>query len=436
MGSSTSKGRESGLDQGGGTVRRRHRVTLLVIAGVAVALRLVVVFAALSSGGYAQPDDYFAMGHAFLTTGDRSWVVFPPLYPVLCGLAQAAHPSAGVVALLFVQAALGGALVLCVYGYAAPAIGQAKATVAAALVAIDPSSVVSAGLVLTEGLYTLLMVLTTSLMLRAFRDRDHPGIGASAVAGVSVGLTVLTRAVGLAACVTLLLAAALPGWTSPARVRFLRCGVAATIAIAVVLPWSYLNLRDYGSVLPTCSGDYNVAALWVGIARSQELGRQPEGSIAVWRDDMGDAWDDPNPFRRSREAKRAAIAWAAKNHSLVLRCLLWSQVRLWVAPWRGAWSGITGRDLPTAVAAALIIWRVTVLGLAILGAYLTVTRGDRSSAFWWTSGLLLVVHTASVGCAGYGRFLVPAIPFAALFASVGAARAALMWQNRSAVLLR
>lgn len=239
---------------------------LFVVAALAFALRLawgvaagVTPVAAFDDAlWYHQAATLLASGHGYVNpvTGQptASW---PPGYPFVLSLAYRVTGASPVTAVVL-NAVLGAATCVLVGRLGARLGGRRVGLVAAALLAVYPGHVFFAALVLSETLFTCLVLalLVIALALRA--DREGGSTLRWVAWGIGVGLTTLVRAESLA----LALVPVLP------RVRDDRRAAARTLvailagATLVLAPWTLRNARLFGAFVPTSTGFGRT--LWIG----------------------------------------------------------------------------------------------------------------------------------------------------------------------------
>jgi len=166
-------------------------------------------------------------------------------YPVI--LAALAAPWPGSLLLVrCAQAAIAGAGCVLVLALGKRMFGLTAALVAAALYALDPLLVVTAALLYPETMAAmLLMAMLLAVWVAAGDDR----VGASAIAGVALGVLVQCRPVAL---VLLPLVTVWLAWSVAVSLsrRTLHCVALATCCLVAFSPWVVRNLRLHGHVVP------------------------------------------------------------------------------------------------------------------------------------------------------------------------------------------
>jgi len=391
-------------------------------------LRLLLAALALSAPAALQfPDDYLGIARRWIAAGRLDEAVFGPVYISICAAADLACGSGAVVAIVVLQALLAIATMLLIRPLvSALGLPRAAASASLVLVAIDPLLLVSAPTVLSETVYTFIFLAASVLLLRQRAAARPAAVFAS---GLLFGAAILTRSVGVVAAPVIL---ALP-FSFDARTRR-RLFAAAALAAGILLPltlWSARNARRYGAFRPTGSAGLNFALLVVGPAKSQSEGKPAEANPEVWNDLVDAERLRKNPLEAEGAYAHAAADWARKHPGALVRALVASQSRVWIAPWRAAWDRVVGHGSPTpasraaSLIAVVIRSAVTIAAIASLGI-LTRKRQWRLLALL---GLIPLLHVAAAGSAAYGRFAVPVSPYVDCLAAISIAAIAARYRT-------
>lgn len=198
-----------------------------------------------NGGGYLNP----YAGHP-----TASW---PPGYPLVLALAYrvgGAVPATAVV----LNAAFGALTCLFVWRLALRLADARTAVLATALLAFFPSHVFFAALVLSETLFTCLVVGLMLAAIRLVQDEDERALVWLAW-GFGAGLTALVRAEAAVLALVPTVALASRGRGRAA----VRVALAALAGLVVALaPWTVRNARIFGAFVPTSTGFGRT--LWIG----------------------------------------------------------------------------------------------------------------------------------------------------------------------------
>ncbi len=418
---------------------RFHRYTALLVALV-VAVRLAALLV-LPDALAADPDSYRRFAHTLRTHGtygpnpDQPSAYRPPLYPLL--LVPCPHAAGGcrwyVAALHLAAAGATGAVLLAL----ARRCGGTPAVVVAGLVyAFDPVSVQAATLVMTETVFTFLLLALLALWLRPDEHAgvpggtpgarrgawfgspgplDHalPAVGArhpfrTAATGVVLGLAALARPTAWSAWLLL-------GVVDVAAGRRRRWLAATALALAVCLPWGVRNVAHFDRpILTTTHGGYT---LWLGqnptYYRDVVAGPHavwPEASFARWTAANGRATAGMDEVARDRHFRAQALAWMRANPRHALHGLAHHVGRLW-SP--------LPNNVPPLVRTACCAFYVVVYALALT---------ELCQRRWWRAPWLGVPATLLAFTLVHAvywsdiRMRAPLMPLVALLAGAGAAR--------------
>ncbi|HYN63179.1 MAG TPA: glycosyltransferase family 39 protein, partial [Candidatus Limnocylindrales bacterium] len=158
-------------------------------------------------------------------------------------------------AVRLVQALLGAATLALIFFVADAALGRRAAWMALGLNALYPPSYWAATYLLTETLFTLLLVAQVALMVWAARSRR---VVAYAVLGLATAAAVYVRPMAALVPALLIACEAHRWFRDPAprqslRRHAVRFAVLAMVVVALMAPWWMRNMRLYGVFMPTTS---------------------------------------------------------------------------------------------------------------------------------------------------------------------------------------
>ena len=360
-----------------------------------------------------------AHGHLF----DLS-LVRPPGYPAFV---DSVYTMAGrsITHVIVVQLALSLATVALTYIFAARLAGRTVATIAAFALAIDPISIVMSSNLTTETLFAFVWVLAAVLWVRGLERGE---LSSTASAGVLVGLSALIRPIALYLPVLQLPLTAL--LLAGSRVRRSLAIVALALGFAVpVSLWLARNAERTGvATISTIQShnllDYRAAdalAIDTGVSRAEAV-RRLEAEVARG------VRPGQNPAQVSRVESsiafhtllhhpKGAVVSTLEGVGRVIfgpgRAELLRLVRGYTAP-RGTF------DRALEVAEAVVLF----LSLALAAVGIVALVGQRR---WLplAATLPFVAYDVllSAGAEGNARLRMPAMPFVAILAGIGAARA-------------
>jgi 4-amino-4-deoxy-L-arabinose transferase-like glycosyltransferase len=233
--------------------RSRFPPALPLILFLGVGLRFV-----LYTRGYGSPQRFLETDSSvYLSIGRRFFeavlqnrhkyidvtILRTPGYPAFIAAARAVHAS--IRFLVAVQILLAVPIILATYYVTLRLFGRGAAVVAAVFVAIDPASIIYSNYVLTETLFTLLILVAVHYWLRLFSQRSA---GLAVAVGLLFGTSALIRPISLYILVCLL----------PVTLLFMRAPwgrrmmVVAIIALAFIVPtggWALRNRAVTGQLI-------------------------------------------------------------------------------------------------------------------------------------------------------------------------------------------
>lgn len=235
---------------------RRSSWALIAVAAVALGLRLFATYRFAYVRGYTGGDqsDYQALASNLI--GRNGYTVHgPPTawrspgYPLfLAGAIRTGHlvsdsfPIRGIAG---VAQALVGTGTVVLTGLLGRRVRRASVgLVAAGVLAVWPALIVMTGVLLTETLFTFLLLAAITVLFWF----EEPGRRHAAFGGALLGLAVLTRPVAAPVAALVLLWLVLRDRDRPRRAWRVTPFVLALVV--VVMPWMFRNLLDLGAVVP------------------------------------------------------------------------------------------------------------------------------------------------------------------------------------------
>ena len=337
-------------------------------------------------------------------------------------------------AMLF-QAAISGLLILIVYGLGRSIATSRVALIAAGIVAFDPSLVAQAPFVLTEALFTVVVLFAVLLIVGVRAPARLPGI---TVAGLLLGGAALIRPVAIA--LGIILGCALLLRRGPAKERLVPAVALVLASLAVIGPWAAHNgsragITNVSSISASMLLDYRAAGIGAFAAET-----------STWRTRLISGVDAEREVERLR---RLVDERLPENHSLadsyrvrqetaveiiraqplsaaqvVAEGAVWNLIRPALAG-RAQWA-LFGLDRDETEQPRLAWVLASVEALYLLSLYASVLVGagvllrdrrhDVAALLILPAGYLLA---AASGLESYARFRGPFLPFLALLSALG-----------------
>ncbi len=405
---------------------RAFKLALAAILAIALTIRVVAAVDANSAAPVSDALDFdrhavsIANGDGYpealpLLGGPGPSAFRPPLYPLVLGgvytVSGTGDESERWLYGRLAQALIGTVVVALIGLIALRVWGRRPALIAAAVAAVYPPLILAGTSLLTEPLFTALL-LGGVLALLQYR-LGEPRARWLVLAGICAGLATLTRGNGLAVVVALALGAwflrprfALRSLAAPAM-------VVATAAL-VVVPWTIRNAVVLDAFVPVTTqtgsalaGMYNDVAeehdwRWIGpwdvpAYRSLFEG-EPVGEVELNRrlTDLGTDYVVDHPG--------ALVSVSFRNTLRVLG------LRNAVALERES-AGVLGQPRDLAEVSVYSFWLLALL--AVAGAFTGLAR--RMPAFVWAIAPILLVSVIFVG--GNARYRAPIEPVLILLAA-------------------
>lgn len=372
--------------------------------------------------GYEDVGWNLSQGRGFVTTSSSSGssalyeplIAHGPVYPAFLGGIYFLFGHS-LTAVRIVQAFLGSVLVFLVFWVARIAFGEEVSFLSALFTAIHPALLIYSGMLLTETLFTLMLVLSVWMMLEAVRYLSwYQWVGT----GIVLGLTILLREE------TIFLAFLMVGWILWAKEEKKKGMAVFLLGIGLLLsvgPWTIRNFLIFKDV----------------ILVSETAGRNLWISTVGW-----DEFRNEEPYRSlalglpERERHRILLQEGIKNILTdPLRYLRLCFQR--IGPfWLGShttylfgfsesFSAYYARGAIGKIFVKLSFFLVNLglLVLAIGGGWMSLFR-EKGGRRLWIICLLPIVAVAVVHFFLFAtsRYQVPILPFILMFSAVGVER--------------
>jgi len=409
------------------------RWALVSILTGAFALRLIVFLLALRDPNrFYSPDgrEYWALGQHFgAAFGDTHSSFFDlglkrtPGYPaILAVITSLSGDRESVV--IFLQVLMSVATVALLYLLVRELCGVRAALIAAALLAVDPISVIMPSYLQPETPFTLLLVGGTLLLVRAARARSWRLLVA---AGAVFGASALVRPVALYLWIVLIPLVWLLCSRQPWRQRLIASGIVLLAFIIPVGGWIVRNERTTGvAVLSTIEGRDLLrfrASHALAFDRSISITQARRQLIdKVDRDAQG---DNAAAYSRAETSEAIRTLFAHPVGTAVSSGR--GFVRLLIGPGRAELFRVVGLTHPSRLGGARTLVFAIEAGLLLVllvgalgGSVLAIARRKWRvlAVGGGFAGYLVVI--ASNGAA-YSRYRAPAAPYLALLAGFAGA---------------
>lgn len=308
--------RASESAKGAGVHRFRSVLLAVAVAGVVLRIGVVVLIPTRLA---SDPWSYFQRAQNLLQHGRYEAFPghldanFPPAYPLAIAMASAIGPrGSALIRAKILNCLLGGTAVVLIGSMAKRLFGAPTGLLAAAVFALYPRGLLQAPVLVSEHLFTPLLLGLVLVLVVAW---ERPGAGKlAALAGVAVGLLTLTRPIGY------LLGLLWLGRGLAVRGRWLvvvrELALLLAVQHLVMLPWAIRNAVSLGqfSFLSSVGG----IDLFIGNNPTATGGWQ------MWRG----ALEETEPAARDQRlgcfeldaiARRTAVRWLRAHPGEALR---------------------------------------------------------------------------------------------------------------------
>ncbi len=369
---------------------------------------------------YSQIARTVAAGNGYGWDAHSPTSIRPPLYPGLLALTWKMLGGSNLQAVRVIQIMLSAVTALLVYLLGAHIWGPRVGRVAAAICWLYPSFIFYDYLILTETLFTCLLVAFVFATVRLVQE---PRLPFAIACGLSLGLAALTRSVLWP--LPLILCPALMLVLNVTRTRRLALAATVLAAYAVVVgPWALRNtrLQHVFTVVDTMGGmnlrmgNYEYTPddrMWDAVALQGE-----KNWVYGINHDLGNG--PITEGQKEKWAQRRAIEYMRTHPSITVRRLFikfadfWGLEREFMAGvQKGMYAPPFWFDVVASAAILLAYVAVTIAGAT--GIWLAAPRDKRVHAALLLPVLVLMgAHTIVFG---HSRYHLPLIPIFALYAA-------------------
>ncbi|MCS6944599.1 MAG: glycosyltransferase family 39 protein [Sutterellaceae bacterium] len=292
---------------------------------------------------------------------------------------------------------------------------ETAARLALLLLAVYPNNIAYVALLLTETLFTFLLLLATWLLLKS------RGIIWLLAAGLTFGLATLVKSQTILLIVPVVVLAGWARWSwAPLWTGIGRSVVVLVAAAAVVAPWSWRNYLVFGE--------------WVMVSTNGGMallcGNNPSVVGDYWRDF---SCDDPifdgvkfsveDQLAADRRARARAFQWIRDNPGDFVGMFPKKFFRLWAPDGEAEWAYQLGSPLydenvlafrTVRIANQVLYTFVLIAAAAML--VIAAIRGAPPLVF--LGAAIAAVHTAvSLVFSGQSRYHFPTMPFLIMYAA-------------------
>ncbi len=362
------------------------------------------------SGGYDAIAWNLASGSGFSIEEGIPTPVRAPGFPVFLAAAYMIFGHSPLAAALL-QAVLGALCALLAYDVAKSFFNERAGLLAAWFMAFSPVPIAYTGLLLSETLFTLLLLASVALYARSGLGEKTALLAAS---GALLGLATLTRPTTILFPGAVALALLIAGGKRPVR----KILILSLAFAAVILPWTARNYSRFGVLLPVATGG-STCLYATGVEAEGGTYQQGFEQIAVKWNRFKAAPDfsgglDPN-IRFDRELKKEGAGKIKANLSGYAAVVLKRIPKYWLS----SHSSVFGVDKPLGEYRALGQWGPILARLGLLAfhsavfalACLAVYFLRRTIRTWALLPLILVYFNMHALFDLCPRYLVPIFPY-------------------------
>jgi 4-amino-4-deoxy-L-arabinose transferase-like glycosyltransferase len=401
---------------------RGTNALLVAILGVAGLLRLGVLLVRTSqTARFLTPDGhgYLTLSkdlHAFTSSSDPNFglaLLRTPVYPLYLTATESITDS-HILGPMILQVVVGVGVVYLTYRLGFVLFDRPAALCAAAVLAVDPLSIVYSSLVLTETLFTFLLVASVLLLWRPVDNRWTRGLAA----GVVLGLATLTRPVSVYLSVALAI-----GYLVLER-RHLKNAAVVALSFLIgfgVLTGAWVIRNDVMGGVATISTaqGYNVLYLGAAGALAESKGVPlVEAQKELTEQVQAELPPHATPGQIDKAEQSLGERVIRDHVTGFAKETVKGGGRLLLGPGSDEFGPATGGHATQLLKAYGILYLVALYVLVVVGLWSAWrSRRLRNCVLPLIASVYLVLISSGLGA--YSRYRVPIMPFLALLAGVG-----------------
>lgn len=422
---------------------RTAYLTSALVFGLMVRLAWVIWATKAPSTYFSDNAQYLRMAEDFASgdmpsLGPRHSAFFPPGYSValvpFVVLSRAVGGAIGIAALgSLLNVVAGTSTILGVAALARQWFKSPAAIIAAWLIAVAPGQVFMTSALLSETVFTAMLVWTTVAMTSLARKGADAGTGSLLAVGCMVGCTFLVRNIGLVLLLVPVLAAA--RWRP--RVIARQAVLSLLGALVILMPWGVRNGIQVGHWSPMFTG--GASSLCLSHIEGATGGADASAE-AYARCFDGSPWAEPSLYERMdaptalpggglpideplwfRTSSAAAVDWILDHPGDTVRL---AGAKAWATMSSDSDALFAAEDFGKApldqrirggLASAGESWHLAVLSAAVL-SLLLVPACRRSRLLW---ALPMAILLATMAGIALNRYHHPMMPFLTAIAAGG-----------------
>ena len=342
-----------------------------------------------------------------------------PLYPLFLSIVYLPFRHS-IVAAIFFQVIMGALIVLVTYKLGVKLFNETVALFAAFLLAIDPVSVIYSNYLLTETLFTLLLVLGLYFLISFFTEEN---IFSLVMSGFLLGLSALTRPISLYLPIALLLIFIYKYRGTIGRL-IAKSVIFLIIFLIPVGFWIVRNYRITGTPIFCTIGDANMLHLKAAQVTADISGESVDKVEKRFMEQYPlDLINNPQEYKANVKLGRTIIL----NHPLTYAKLVPIGIaKILLGPGRASIYLLLGFDrikqVDSLAKLFIIIIEFSILALIYLGFVCGVFFLIRDKNYFALAFIFLILFYFVVLPAGpeaYARYRVPVAPYISLLSGLG-----------------
>ena len=228
---------------------------VIILFLLVAAIKIILTFFVTSPTIFADEYFYSKMAQSYFNFREFSihsefTKAYPPLYSVLISPAYAFPDTTTIYSVIkIINAVISSMIIFPAYFFANEFLSSKKALLASILISVLPANMVFSSYVMSENLFYLLFLISLYFIYKSFKEDN---LMFDAFAGISIGLTILTKYLGFALLIPVGALILYNLITRKIPPKFALLGIAGLIVSA----WMFRNGHLFGFTIDGLLGTY------------------------------------------------------------------------------------------------------------------------------------------------------------------------------------
>lgn len=432
-------------------LKQRSTVLLLIFLVMRIAFSGITILTpegglTLDSPSYMDLSAAIRYQQTYHLQGQAEDLVRPPGYPLLLTIFQSSQ-GLSLEKVILVQLLMTSILSLLILWTFAKIGYPSAGLVAGWLIAISPNIVLWSLTIMSESLFTFLLVVSFVLLIGYLFTGSRSQLF---LAGLAIGMATLTRPIGLMVFILWIILLVITQWRlQPEKKSWATFGIFLIGGCIFILPWMFRNAVEHQQFTVSNVGEHTIVSFnfAVIVSEAEGISRSDAATELNKRGGLSEQFlyvvqEYPEEFIEGQIAgiRRVVIGEEMSRWARVTGQENWDGLGIFrylrLLDVTQAFESLRNnfRSVPNILMFFVyligIFHTLVLMALGIIGLRLNWTTDPLRSTLVLISALTAATLILSTGAAGQARFRVPAEPFIAVLAGFGWLNLKSWWEGR------